>query len=80
MSYGVVKMNVDTDLQWALWEGIRTTTSRTKVTCKAKSATPKGPDEPNKKYYDPRSWLRAGEESFKARLRRCFEELNNVNP
>jgi len=80
VSYGVVKMNIDTDLQWALWEGIKNYYVKNEGYLQGQIGNPKGPDEPNKKYYDPRAWLRAGEESFKARLRRYFEELNNVNP
>jgi fructose-bisphosphate aldolase class II len=79
VSYGVVKMNIDTDLQWALWEGIKDYYVKNEGYLQGQIGNPKGPDEPNKKYYDPRAWLRAGEEGFKARLRRSFEELNNVN-
>jgi fructose-bisphosphate aldolase class II len=78
VSYGVVKMNIDTDLQWALWEGIKNYFVKNEGYLQGQIGNPQGPDEPNKKYYDPRAWLRAGEESFKARLRRYFEELNNV--
>ena len=79
VSYGVVKMNVDTDLQWALWEGIKNYYVKNEGYLQGQIGNPKGPDEPNKKYYDPRAWLRTGEETFKARLRRYFEDLNNVN-
>lgn len=79
VSYGVVKMNIDTDLQWALWEGIRDYYVKNEGYLQGQIGNPKGPDEPNKKYYDPRAWLRAGEETFKARLRRYFEELNTLN-
>ena len=75
VSYGVIKMNIDTDLQWALWDGIRSYYIKNEGYLQGQIGNPKGPDEPNKKYYDPRVWLRAGEESFKARLRRSFEEL-----
>ncbi len=78
VSYGVVKMNIDTDLQWALWEGIKNFYVKNEGYLQGQIGNPEGPDEPNKKYYDPRAWLRKGEESFKARLRRYFEELNNV--
>jgi fructose-bisphosphate aldolase, class II len=77
--YGVVKMNLDTDLQWGFWEGIKNYYVKNEGYLQGQIGNPKGPDEPNKKYYDPRAWLRAGEESFKARLRRSFEELNNIN-
>ncbi len=79
VSYGVVKMNIDTDLQWALWEGIRNYYVKNEGYLQGQIGNPKGPDEPNKKYYDPRAWLRAGEETFKARLRRYFEELTTVD-
>jgi fructose-bisphosphate aldolase class II len=78
VSYGVVKMNIDTDLQWALWEGIKNYYVKNEGYLQGQIGNPEGPDEPNKKYYDPRTWLRKGEESFKARLRRYFEELNNI--
>jgi fructose-bisphosphate aldolase class II len=76
VSYGVVKMNIDTDLQWALWEGVKDYYLKNEGYLQGQIGNPKGPDEPNKKYYDPRAWLRAGQETFKARLRRYFEELN----
>lgn len=79
VSYGVVKMNIDTDLQWALWEGIKNYYTKNEGYLQGQIGNPKGPDEPNKKYYDPRVWLRAGEESFKARLRLAFQELNGNN-
>ena len=76
VSYGVVKMNIDTDLQWALWEGVKNYYVKNEGYLQGQIGNPKGPDEPNKKYYDPRAWLRSGEETFKARLRRYFEELD----
>jgi fructose-bisphosphate aldolase, class II len=79
VSYGVVKMNIDTDLQWALWDGVRDYYIRNEGYLQGQIGNPKGSDEPNKKYYDPRAWLRAGEETFKTRLRRYFEELNNAS-
>jgi fructose-bisphosphate aldolase class II len=78
VSYGVVKMNIDTDLQWACWEGVKDYYIKNEAYLQGQIGNPKGPDEPNKKYYDPRAWLRAGEETFKRRLRRYFEELNTV--
>ena len=78
ISYGVIKMNVDTDLQWAFWNGIRGYYSENEGFLQSQIGNPKGSDEPNKKYYDPRVWLRKGEESFKARLAQVFEDLNNV--
>jgi fructose-bisphosphate aldolase class II len=79
VSYGVVKMNLDTDLQWAFWEGIKNYYVKNEAYLQGQIGNPKGPDEPNKKYYDPRAWLRSGEENFKAWLRRYFENLNAVN-
>ena len=78
ISYGVVKMNIDTDLQWALWDGIRTYASEHRDYLQSQIGNPDGPDKPNKKQYDPRVWLRAGEESFVSRLEQAFAELNNV--
>jgi len=78
VSYGVVKMNIDTDLQWALWEGIKNYYVKNEGYLQGQIGNPEGPDEPNKKYYDPRAWLRKGEESFKARLKLAFEELGYV--
>ena len=79
VSYGVVKMNIDTDLQWALWDGVRDYYVRNESYLQGQIGNPKGSDEPNKKYYDPRAWIRAGEETFKTRLRRYFEELNSAS-
>lgn len=79
VSYGVVKMNIDTDLQWALWEGVKDYYIKNEGYLQGQIGNPEGPDEPNKKYYDPRAWLRAGEETFKKRLRRYFEELTINN-
>ncbi len=79
VSYGVVKMNIDTDLQWAFWDGVHTYYKEKKDYLQSQLGNPEGPDKPNKKYYDPRVWLRWGEESFKARLTRAFEELNARN-
>jgi fructose-bisphosphate aldolase class II len=78
ISYGVVKMNIDTDLQWALWDGIRRFEADKHEYLQGQIGNPEGPDKPNKKLYDPRVWLRAGEESFVARLELALRELNNV--
>ena len=79
VSYGVVKMNLDTDLQWAFWEGVKNYYVKNEGYLQGQIGNPKGPDEPNKKFYDPRMWLRSGEETFKARLKRYFEDLHAVN-
>ena len=79
ISYGVVKMNIDTDLQWAFWDGVRGYEANNRDYLQGQIGNPGGPDKPNKKKYDPRMWMREGEASFALRLRRCFEELNNVD-
>ncbi|MCC7441406.1 MAG: class II fructose-bisphosphate aldolase [Bdellovibrionales bacterium] len=78
ISYGVIKMNIDTDMQWATWEGIRNFYEEKKAYLQGQLGNPEGPDAPNKKYYDPRVWLRKGEENFVKRLKVAFEDLNNV--
>jgi fructose-bisphosphate aldolase, class II len=78
IGYGVVKMNIDTDLQWAFWDGIRGYDQKHHDYLQGQIGNPEGDDRPNKKIYDPRSWLRAGETSFRTRLTQAFEELNNV--
>jgi fructose-bisphosphate aldolase class II len=79
VSYGAIKFNIDTDLQWAYWDGIRQYYVSNEGYLQSQIGNPDGPDKPNKKIYDPRAWLRKGEESFKARLTKAFEDLNNVN-
>jgi fructose-bisphosphate aldolase class II len=79
IGYGVIKMNIDTDLQYAFTEGIRDYMGSKKDYLKAQIGNPEGADVPNKKHYDPRVWLREGEKTFKARLTKAFEDLNNVN-
>ncbi|MCS6821498.1 MAG: class II fructose-bisphosphate aldolase [Microscillaceae bacterium] len=78
ISYGVVKMNIDTDLQWAFWDGVRQYEASKRAYLQGQIGNPEGEDAPNKKYYDPRVWLRKGEESFKERLKQAFADLNNV--
>ncbi len=77
--YGVIKMNIDTDTQYAFTEGVRNYFDKYKDYIQTQIGNPEGPDLPNKKYYDPRKWLREGELSFKKRLSKAFEDLNNVN-
>jgi fructose-bisphosphate aldolase class II len=79
IDYGVVKMNIDTDLQFAFTEGIRDYMIERKEYLMTQIGNPEGGENPNKKYYDPRAWLRKGEETFKARLIKAFEDLNNIN-
>ena len=78
ISYGVVKMNIDTDLQWAFWEGVMGFYKKNQGYLQGQIGNPDGEDKPNKKYYDPRVWMRKGEESFKARLKQAFADLNNL--
>ncbi len=79
ISYGVIKMNIDTDLQYAFMSGIRDYMGDKVEYLKAQIGNPDGDDVPNKKFYDPRVWLREGEKTFVARLKKAFEDLNNVN-
>ena len=79
IGYGVIKMNIDTDLQFAFAEGIRDYMNDKIDYLKNQIGNPEGTDQPNKKYYDPRKWLRLGEETFKLRLKKAFEDLNNIN-
>ena len=76
IEYGAVKMNIDTDMQWAMWEGIRNYYEGKKGYLQAQIGNPDGEDKPNKKYYDPRVWLREGEKTFVTRLKQAFEDLN----
>ncbi|MEX0995509.1 MAG: class II fructose-bisphosphate aldolase [Flavobacteriaceae bacterium] len=79
ISYGVVKMNIDTDLQFAFTEGIRDYMVQNIDFLKTQIGNPEGDALPNKKYYDPRKWLREGEMTFKTRLEQAFRDLNNIN-
>ncbi len=79
ISYGVIKMNIDTDLQFAYTEGVRDYVAAKMDYLKTQIGSPDGPDSPNKKHYDPRKWVREGELTFIARLEKAFEDLNNVN-
>ncbi|MBM7418120.1 MULTISPECIES: class II fructose-bisphosphate aldolase [Chryseobacterium] len=79
IDYGVIKMNIDTDLQFAYTEGIRDYMVNNVEYLKTQIGNPEGEEKPNKKYYDPRVWIRKGEETFSKRLIQAFEDLNNVN-
>ncbi len=79
IGYGVVKMNIDTDLQWAFWDGVRSFEADKHDYLQGQLGNPEGPDAPNKKHYAPRVWLRKGEESFVERLEQTFSELHNVD-
>ncbi len=79
IGYGVIKMNIDTDLQFAFTEGVRDYVLTKQDYLQTQIGNPEGEELPNKKYYDPRKWLREGEITFKNRLKAAFEDLNNVN-
>ena len=79
IGYGVIKMNIDTDLQYAFTEGVRDYILDKQEYLQQQIGNPDGTEIPNKKYYDPRKWLREGEKTFKARLLKSFEDLNNIN-
>jgi fructose-bisphosphate aldolase class II len=79
ISYGVIKMNIDTDMQYAFLSGVRDYVQDKKDYLQTQIGNPDGADVPNKKYYDPRVWLRKGEDAFVERLKKAFEDLNNVD-
>ncbi len=79
ISYGVIKMNIDTDLQWGFTIGARDYFAKYNEYVKSQIGNPEGLDLPNKKYYDPRKWIRESELTFKARLSQSFKDLNNIN-
>ena len=79
ISYGVIKMNIDTDTQWATWDGVRKYEAQNRAYLQGQIGNPEGEDKPNKKYYDPRVWLRKGEETFIARLKEAFADLNAMD-
>lgn len=78
IGYGAIKMNIDTDLQWAFWEGVMNYYKANESYLQAQLGNPEGEDKPNKKYYDPRVWLRKGEDTFSKRLEQAFVDLNCV--
>ncbi|MEM1337236.1 MAG: class II fructose-bisphosphate aldolase [Bacteroidota bacterium] len=79
IGYGVIKMNIDTDLQYAFMSGVRDYVQGKKDYLQGQIGNPDGADQPNKKFYDPRVWLREGEKAFSERLKQAFKDLNNVN-
>ena len=79
IEYGAIKMNIDTDMQWAFWTGVRDYYEGKKDYMQTQIGNPDGEDKPNKKTYDPRKWLRTGEDSFVNRLKQAFEDLNCMN-
>ena len=79
IGYGVIKMNIDTDLQYAYMAGVRDYMDEKKDYLQGQIGNPDGSDSPNKKFYDPRVWVRKGEDSFKTRIKQAFQDLNNVD-
>ncbi len=79
VEYGAVKMNIDTDMQWAYWDGVKGYIEDNSGYMQAQIGNPDGDDIPNKKYYDPRKWLRKGQDNFVKRLTVAFEDLNCMN-
>lgn len=79
IGYGAIKMNIDTDLQWAFWEGIQQFYVKNEGYLQGQLGNPDGLQKPNKKYYDPRVWLRKAEETFSKRLEVAFDDLNCIN-
>jgi fructose-bisphosphate aldolase, class II len=79
ISYGVIKMNIDTDTQWAYWEGIKNYYKKNEGFLQGQIGNPEGDDKPNKKYYDPRAWLRKGEDTMRERMKIAFEDLNAID-
>ena len=78
ISYGVIKMNIDTDTQWAFWDGVRGFVAKNNDFLQGQIGNPNGEDKPNKAYYDPRKWLRAGQESLISRIEEAYEDLNCI--
>ncbi len=79
ISYGVIKMNVDTDTQWSFWEGVKNYYNKYEEYLQSQIGNPEGSDKPNKKYYDPRAWLRSGEITLKNKLKSIFKDLNCID-
>ena len=79
ISYGVIKMNIDTDTQWATWDGVRKYEAQNRAYLQGQIGNPEGEDKPNKKYYDPRVWLRKAQETMIERVKIAFNDLNNID-
>ncbi|MEA3374420.1 MAG: class II fructose-bisphosphate aldolase [Campylobacterota bacterium] len=79
ISYGVIKMNIDTDTQWANWEGVKAYVEKYNDYLQGQIGNPEGDDKPNKKYYDPRKWLRAGQVTLVERVKQAFSDLNAID-
>ena len=79
IDYGVIKMNIDTDTQWAFWDGVRAYEAKNRDYLQGQIGNPNGEDKPNKSYYDPRKWLREGEKSLVERLKQAYSDLNCID-
>ena len=79
IEYGAIKMNIDTDMQWAYLSGVREYYQKNEAYLQTQIGNPDGDDKPNKKFYDPRKWVRASEVSFVERLKTAFKDLNCIN-
>ncbi len=79
IGYGVIKMNIDTDTQWATWEGTKEYVEKNNAYLQGQIGNPDGEEKPNKKYYDPRKWLRAGQVSLVSRVEVAFKDLNAID-
>jgi fructose-bisphosphate aldolase class II len=79
IDYGVIKMNIDTDTQWATWTGTKAYVEKYNDYLQAQIGNPEGEDKPNKKYYDPRKWLRAGQVTLVDRVEEAFADLNGLD-
>jgi fructose-bisphosphate aldolase, class II len=79
ISYGVIKMNIDTDTQWATWAGVLKYYKDREAYLQSQLGNPEGEDKPNKKFYDPRVWLRKAQESMVERVKQAFADLNAIN-
>ena len=79
LNYGAIKMNIDTDMQWASWKGVLNFYKKNKDFLQKQLGNKNGKNIPNKKYYDPRSWIRESQESMSKRLEKTFKDLNAFN-
>lgn len=79
VEYGAIKMNIDTDMQWSFWDGVRAFEAANHDYLQGQIGNPDGDEKPNKKFYDPRAWVRKAEQSMSARLKISFEDLNCLN-
>lgn len=78
ISYGVIKMNIDTDTQWATWVGVKDYYEKNRAYLQGQIGNPEGEDKPNKNYYDPRKWLRDGQKTLVKRVEEAFSDLNAI--